>query len=58
VSFEITAALRTRLISTALGYQTLDRVLERLNTQQNLEIDRRAREIRERRERDERRRPW
>ena len=58
VSFEITAALRTRLISAPVGYETVDRLLERIEAQRNLEIDRREREIRARRERDERRRPW
>ena len=58
VSFEITAGLRTKLITAPVGYETLSRILERIETQQHMELERRAREIRERRERDERGRPW
>jgi hypothetical protein len=58
VAFHIDAGLRTKLITAPLGYETLDRVLERIETQQHIEFDRRVREIREKRERDERRRPW
>jgi len=54
VIIEIVAA-KARLVSAPKGLETPHRTLENIEAQQNLEISKRARAIRERREKDERR---
>ena len=51
-------ACEAKLIFAPSNHETPARTLERIQAQQNLELDRRARKIRERRQADERRRPW
>ena len=58
VAVRITGGLRTELISAPANYETPRRTLERIAVQENIELDKRAAEIRERRLRDESRRPW
>jgi DNA-binding transcriptional MerR regulator len=55
VTLEITGGLRAKLIFAPRDHQTPARTVERIQAQQNIAIDQRAAEIRQRREADERR---
>lgn len=57
VTVEISAGV-ARLMYAPRGHETGARTVERIRALLNSEIDQRAREIREKRERDERRPPW